>query len=80
MPIHSSGSLTVMPDRAIDSSAVPPNAIGRPGNTTGREVISSWSLAKVTTDPENETDPTTIVKAVAARVNHPGSPPNSVIS
>ena len=58
--------------RRADSASVwaaPPSTTGRPGKTTGREVISSCSLAKVTTDPENDTAPTRIVNAVAAKVN-----------
>ncbi len=48
--------------------------------TTGRDVIRSWSLAKVTIEPANETEPTRIVNAVATRVNSWTSPPNSTIS
>ena len=52
-------------------AAQPPNTTGRPGKTTGREVISSCSLAKVTTEPAKETAPTAIVNAVAASLNQP---------
>ncbi len=41
---------------------------GSPGKITGRVVISSCSLAKVTIDPEKLTAPTTIVNAVAHKV------------
>ena len=44
---------------------------------TGREVISSWSLAKVTIEPAKETEPTRIVNAVATRVNFSTSNPAS---
>ena len=54
-------------------AASPPKTTGSPGKTTGREVIRSCSLAKVTTDPANETEPTTIVNAVATRTNQPTS-------
>ena len=47
----------------------PPKRTGKPGMITGREVISSCSLAKVTIEPANETEPTRIVNAVATRVN-----------
>ena len=56
------------------------NAIARPGNTTGAEVISSCSLAKVTTEPAKETEPTKIVNAVAASTNQFTSCPMSTIS
>ena len=57
-----------------------PKATGRPGKSTGREVISSWSLAKVTTEPENAPDPTTTVNAVARSAKVPGSCPGSFIA
>ncbi len=47
-----------------------PKMIGRPGKTTGREVISSWSLPKVIREPAKDTAPTKIVNPVAARLNH----------
>ena len=40
-----------------------------PGNTSGRVLISSCSLATVTADPENETAPTSIVKTIARRTH-----------
>ncbi len=69
MPIQTAGSVTVITESAIAASSATANAIGRPGKTTGREVISSWSLAKVTTEPAKEIEPTTIVNAVAASTN-----------
>ena len=47
----------------------PPKRIGSPGKITGREVIRSWSLAKVMIEPANDTEPTRIVNAVATSVN-----------
>ena len=38
-----------------------------PGNTTGRVVISSCSLAKVTAEPAKDTAPTSIVNTIAQR-------------
>ena len=43
-----------------------------PGKITGRVVISSCSLAKVTTEPAKETEPTTIVNAA----RRAGTPPS----
>ena len=51
----------------MPASSEPPNATGSPGNITGRVVISSCSLANVTSDPEKLTAPTRTVNAVAAR-------------
>ena len=46
-----------------------PIVIKRPsGITTGRDVINSWSLAKVNNEPVNETEPTTTVKIVAVNI------------
>ena len=42
-----------------------------PGNTSGRVLISSCSLATVTAEPPNETAPTSIVND--DREAHPGS-------
>ena len=67
MPAHITGSATVTPDSTSAATRAPPNTTGRPGKITGREVISSWSLAKVMIEPANETEPTRIVKAVAIR-------------
>ena len=50
-----------------DGDQPPPKAIGRPGKITGRVVISSCSLANVTSEPAKLTDPTRMVKAVATR-------------
>ena len=47
---------------------------------TGREVISSCSLAKVTIEPAKETEPTRIVNAVATSANFSTSAPDSTIS
>ena len=69
MPSHISGSSTIRTESTIAATKPPPNRIGKPGMITGREVISSWSLAKVTIEPANETEPTRIVNAVATRVN-----------
>ena len=63
------GFATVETDRPTVATSESAKTAGRPGNTTGREVISSWSFANVTIDPANETEPTAIVKAVAARTN-----------
>ena len=57
-----------------------PKTTGRPGKTTGREVISSCSLAKVMIEPANDTEPTRIVNAVATRMNQPASWPAAVDS
>ena len=43
--------------------------MGYPRKTTGRVVISSCSLRKVTTEPAKLTEPTTIVNAVAIKSN-----------
>ena len=37
-----------------------------PGRITGRVVITSCSFRKVITEPENETEPTSTVNAVAS--------------
>ena len=55
-------------ERPSAATIVSAKATGRPGNTTGRDVISSWSLAKVTMEPAKDTEPTRIVNAVAASV------------
>ena len=67
---HRSGRST-MSDRQRRRAAISaaPKTTGSPGKTTGREVISSCSLAKVTIEPAKDTEPTTIVNAVAARMN-----------
>ena len=57
---------------------LPPKSTGRPGKTTGREVISSWSLAKVMIEPANDTAPTRIVNAVATSTNVSRSKPEVV--
>ena len=62
------------------ASSAAPKATASPGKTTGAEVISSCSLAKVTIEPAKETEPTKIVNAVAARTNQPASRPMSMIS
>ncbi len=69
MPTHILGSFTSMTASTTAPSSAAPNTTARPGKTTGREVIRSWSLAKVTSEPAKETEPTTIVNAVAARLN-----------
>src|SRR6478672_10215247 len=74
-PIHTAGPVTVSTENTRAAAIESPNATGRPGKTTGREVISSWSLAKVTREPANEIDPTAIVNAVAASVNQPTASP-----
>ncbi len=62
----------VLPNEWITHSAEPrvPRRVAAmtkrpPGNTTGRVVIISCNLRKVTIDPENETHPTITVKTVA---------------
>src|SRR5436305_12076680 len=62
-PVEGTGT----PVMAIATAArKTPEEIQRPaGRTTGRVVISSWSLAKVTIEPAKETEPTRIVKTVA---------------
>ena len=55
------------PESTSAAIRAPPNTTGSPGKITGRDVISSWSLAKVMMEPANETEPTRIVKAVAIR-------------
>src|SRR3954468_18022155 len=54
---------TASPTAISEAAAM---ATGPPGKTTGRVVISSCSLAKVTQEPENEIAPTNTVKAPAA--------------
>ena len=56
-------------DSTTAASRPPPKAIGRPGKTTGRDVISSWSFMNVITEPAKDTAPTTMVNAVAASGN-----------
>jgi hypothetical protein len=70
MPIHIAGPVTVSTPNTIAAMPDAAKTSGRPGKTTGREVISSCSLAKVTIEPAKETAPTRIVNAVAASVNH----------
>ena len=72
-PSHIVGSRISSTDSTTDPISAAPKTTGRPGKTTGREVISSWSFANVTTEPANDTEPTRIVNAVASRVNHPTS-------
>ena len=71
-PTHIVGSLICSPASTTEPIRAAPNTTGRPGKTTGREVISSWSLAKVITEPAKETEPTRIVNAVASSTNQPG--------
>ena len=63
------GAITRPTLKATAASNPSANRIGRPGKTTGREVISSCSLAKVTTEPAKLTEPTRIVNAVATNSN-----------
>ena len=53
---------------------------GSPGKVIGRVVISSWSLANVTIEPEKLIAPTRMVKAVAiaATVAPSGTSPSSI--
>ena len=67
-PIPVLGPVTVKTESPTAATNESANTTGSPGKTTGREVISSWSLAKVTSDPANDTDPTRMVNAVAASV------------
>ena len=78
MPTQIRGSSTSITDRTTAPIKAAPKTIGSPGNTTGREVIRSWSLAKVTIEPANDTAPMAIVNAVAARLNHESWPPASI--
>ena len=80
MPSVRSASCTWSTVRTIAPRIPAPKTIGRPGKITGREVISSCSLAKVTIEPAKETEPTRIVKAVANSVKFPTSPPASTVS
>ena len=52
---------------ATATARLPPKRYGPPGNVTDRVVISSCSLANVTQDPENDTVPTSTVKAPPRR-------------
>ena len=45
-----------------DPRSASPKTTGSPGKTTGREVISSCSLAKVTAEPENDTEKALLAK------------------
>ena len=67
MPRVMVGSLTTSTESTMAAISAPPKITGSPGKVTGREVIRSCSLAKVITEPENDTEPTTIVNAVATR-------------
>ncbi len=69
MPTHSTGSIASWTASATPATNATPKATGRPGKTTGAEVISSWSLAKVTMEPAKDTEPTKTVNPVAARSN-----------
>ncbi len=67
-PSHIRGSTTRTTERATTPINAPPKSTGRPGNRTGREVISPCSFANVTIDPEKLTAPMTTVNAVATKV------------
>ena len=81
MPAHSAGLTARSTASATPAIADPAKAIGSPGKITGRVVISSCSLAKVTIDPEKLTEPTRIVNAVATRskvaISEPRAPSSS---
>ena len=77
---HRRARSTIRTESTIAATKPPPKRTGRPGKITGREVISSWSLAKVTTEPAKETEPTRIVNAVATSANFSTSAPDSTIS
>src|ERR1700675_188719 len=66
----------VATDRTSAPPREPPNSTGCPGSTTGLVVMSSCSLRKVTPEPENDTDPTTIVNSEATS----GKPPPLLFS
>ena len=55
---------TAAPTAASSTAAI---TTGSPGNTTGRVVISSCSLANVTPEPAKDTAPTRRVKTMARR-------------
>ena len=58
--------LSTRTDREPDGTDErPAKSTGVPGKTTGRVVMSSCSLRKVTTEPENETEPTRSVNSEA---------------
>ena len=80
IPAHITGSATSTPDSTSPPSSEPAKTTARPGKTTGREVISSWSLANVITEPAKDTEPTKIVNAVATRMNQPTSWPVATIA
>ena len=63
---------------ATAPSTSPPMSNGAaPGTTTGRVVMSSCSFMNVMTEPANDTDPTSTVNAMAARLprSSPVMPP-----
>ncbi len=61
--------VAITPAAATTAATSPPISSGAaPGTTTGRVVMSSCSLANVTTDPANDTEPTSTVKAMASRL------------
>ena len=62
----SRASTTTPTASATAPARLPPKTYWPPGNVTARVVISSCSLANVTQDPENDTAPTSTVKAPAA--------------
>ena len=80
IPTQRVGSTTSWVDSPTPPRSATAKASASPGNTTGAEVISSCSLAKVTTEPAKDTDPTKMVNAVATSTNQPVSPPASMIS
>src|SRR5438477_9703532 len=61
----------VTTDSATATTSDPPNSSGWPGSTTGRVVITSCSFRNVTTEPANDTLPTTIVNIDATSANPP---------
>ena len=54
------------------ASSPSPYRMGYPAKTTGRVVISSCSLRKVTIEPAKLTDPTTMVNAMVTIMNSEG--------
>ncbi len=80
MPTHTCASMTTRAASTAEAAMAMGKTKRRPGKITGRDVIRSWSLAKVMIEPAKETEPTRIVNAVATSVNFWTSGSNSTIS
>ena len=74
---HVSPVSTRATDAAIAATNPRPMSTGSPGNTTGLVVMSSCSFPKVTSDPENETAPTSRLNAIATRTHGSSVCPSS---